>query len=230
MEINQNIKDVLRGMQCQLMAAYAGSQKSSNKSKGDSREGFIKYFLENILPSVYRIGRSGDIIDANGNESGEVDIIIENPFSPHFVTGAGGNKLYLAEGVGAVIEVKSHLDKQWTEVKSKVENIKNIKRNLKPIVFTRGVDFSKIPVFVVAYKGNHVAKKFNEFNKVDGILVIESGDYAAHNVHLNNIAGIANFVFSLFQSVGSIKSAEVDWLHYTTSDEVRELLIQNGQL
>lgn len=212
------------------MAAFDSAQISSNKSKGDSREGFVKYFLENILPSVYRVGRCGDIVNSDGQKSGEVDIVIENPFSPHFITGPSGSKIYLAEGVAAVIEVKSNLDKHWNDVKKKVKKIKEIKRNLKPVVFRSGIDLSSIPTFVVAYKGTHVATKFNEFNLVDGILIIEKGDFAAHNIHVEGAAGIANFIFSLFNMIDSIKLADMNWQHYTLDNEMRNLLKKNNQL
>ena len=105
---NQHVVSSLAGIQAQLMAAHQTiSRGLSNASKGSERETFMNDFLLNVLPPIYRFG-TRDATDIARNGSGQLDVIVEYPFSPTLPS-VGQNKmrLYLAESVAAVIEVKS---------------------------------------------------------------------------------------------------------------------------
>ena len=58
----------------------------------------------------------------------QIDVVLEQPRSYSFPLLAGGPRLYLAESVAAVIEVKSNLSNQWNEVLSTAVKLANIKR------------------------------------------------------------------------------------------------------
>jgi len=49
---------------------------------------------------------------------------------------------------------------------------------------------------------------------IDGILVIKTGTFVAHNAYLSDESGIASFIFSLFKHLSDIKLADMNWLHY----------------
>jgi hypothetical protein len=69
----------------------------------------------NIAPP-FRFG-SGDITDASGNRSGQLDVVIEYGNSITFPNILPKTpRLYLAEGVCAVVDVKSALSTHWNEV------------------------------------------------------------------------------------------------------------------
>ncbi len=78
----------------------------SDSSKGSEREHFIDLFLKEVFPPSYRFG-TGDALDSAGNKSGQLDVVVELTFFPSLPALGGGSRLYLAEGVAAVIEVKS---------------------------------------------------------------------------------------------------------------------------
>jgi hypothetical protein len=97
----------LAGIQQILKGVHAASDPLSAASRGAERQAFIDSFLANVLPPVYRFG-TGDATDKQGNRSGQLDVVVEYPFSPT-LPGVGAStptRLYLAEGIAAVIEVK----------------------------------------------------------------------------------------------------------------------------
>ena len=110
-----------------LDAAYSGGIDVSSASKGNEREQFVNTVLGSAFPPHYRFS-SGDVIDSYGSQSGQVDVVLEQPRSYSFPLLAGGPRLFLAESVAAVIEVKSNLSNQWDEVERTAEKLAKIKR------------------------------------------------------------------------------------------------------
>jgi hypothetical protein len=102
---NPHLLERIAAVQDTLFALYRGGKPMSSATKGREREYFVHEFLEQILPPVHRFG-SGDVIDSHGHTTGQVDIVIEHPFLPSLPQPGGKERLYLAESVAAVIEVK----------------------------------------------------------------------------------------------------------------------------
>lgn len=111
----QAITARLSGIQRALMGLFLSGDEISAASRGRERERFINLFLEKVFPPGYRFG-SGDAIDTDGNQSGQLDVVVEFTFLPSFPALASEPRLYLAEGIAAVIEIKSDLQRQWSEV------------------------------------------------------------------------------------------------------------------
>ena len=96
----------------------------------------------------------------------------------------------MAESVAAVIEVKSDLSSQWDDVERTAREVKQLcrplRRDLNPSVPPGRGYPDPIPVFAVGYKGwsklETVKEHFGHENLVNGILVIESGLFAAHHI------------------------------------------------
>lgn len=133
-ELPEPITRRLQACLDQLRAAYAGGSPMSSASKGMERELFVEVFLKNVMPPAYRFG-SGDVVDAKGNTSGQVDIVIESLTVPSFpLVGVALPRLYLAEGVGAAIEVKSDLASQWEEAVGTAERLSRLQPQIQPIV------------------------------------------------------------------------------------------------
>jgi hypothetical protein len=80
-------------------------QHSSNL--GSVREHFVKHILANFLPKGVMVG-SGEIINRDGDRTGQQDIIIYRSDFP-VITSLTSINTYLSEGVVATIEVKSNL-------------------------------------------------------------------------------------------------------------------------
>lgn len=113
-------------------------------SKGTEREIFVEIFLRNVLPPAYRFG-TGVITDTVGKQSGQIDVVVEHAIVPSFpLVGASIPRLYLAEGVGAAVEVKSDLPGQWEEVLATGKSVGALHRD-------NGT--SQVPYFAVGYAG-----------------------------------------------------------------------------
>jgi hypothetical protein len=164
-----------------LMERYRDSQHYSSPIVGEEREEVKKELLSLILPPGYRIG-SGSITDSTGFETGQVDAVIEQPFSLSFPVATSTNRLYLADTVGAAFEIKSDLNTQGEEALDKIIEIRQLEcyqsEQGEPILF----DLLLIPSFIVSFAGpkqlktleKHYINPRNRFAP-NGVLVIESG-------------------------------------------------------
>lgn len=162
------------------MEAHRDSIGYAPSISGAEREIIQKKLLSLILPLGYRIG-TGTIMDSHGNDSGQVDAVIEQPFSISFPISSENNRLYIASTVCAAFEIKSNLTTQRTDALDKVRKIKSLHR----IEVKKGEVYSyddvNIPTFLIGYKGPKTEKKLeNLFVQPrdrfypNGILVIES--------------------------------------------------------
>ena len=168
----------LAGVWRSLIALHAGAAAMSSASSGREREQFVDEFLRKVLPPAYRIG-SGDVIDSFGQKTGQQDVVVEFSFLPTLPAIAGKERLYLAEGVAALVEVKSNLAKDWEDVKRRASAIRNLRRIFRVPGFTPyGPPPERIPYFAVGYSGwksiETVQEKCQE-GFVDAILIIDHG-------------------------------------------------------
>lgn len=173
-EGNPYLNARLRGIQQILMGAHVAGERASSASKGADREFFVNMFLKNVLPPHFRFG-SGDITDLAGRASGQLDLVVEFPIWPSLQIPGGGSRLYFAEGVAAVIEVKSDLSTQWGEVEKTSKKLARLKRLFGT---TSGGAPWGVPLFAVGYTGwkdIETLRKHLDQRIVDGILVIENG-------------------------------------------------------
>jgi hypothetical protein len=166
-----------------LMGVHHAGGSLSPASKGSERETFLGDFLSQVFPPQYRFG-GGDIIDQSGRRSGQIDIVVEYPFFPSLpIVGPMKPRLYLAEGVGAAIEVKSNIAAQWSEVASTAAQLAPLRRVGAPGGMKVGLPGTgHVPLFAVGYTGwkkldaveAHLRPGF-----VEGILVIDSMIFAS---------------------------------------------------
>jgi hypothetical protein len=162
----------------------------SAASRGRERELFVDTFLSHVLPPGYRFG-NGDAIDSLGARSGQLDVVVEFTFLPSVPAVGGGPRLYLAEGIAAVIEVKSDLAKQWGEVEATSSSLRPLRRLFRAPGFTPyGPPPAQIPLFAVGYTGwkqlDSVKEKANS-GVVDGVLVIDRGLFSTSNTFPNGL-------------------------------------------
>jgi len=175
--INEALNYRLEGILDILIGTHKSGSGSSSATKGFEREIFVRHFLSRVFPPHFRFG-SGDIIDQNGNQSGQVDIVVEYPFIPSLPSSHDDSlRLYFAEGVAAVIEVKSNIQNEWGSILEKANKVGNLQR--KSGVAQRGdlygCSLPKIPFYVVGYYGwdkFDTLKEKVKSNSVSGILQI----------------------------------------------------------
>jgi hypothetical protein len=178
--MNRHIRARLEASRNLLMAAYAGGAGLSSATQGREREAFIRLFLAEMLPTVHRFG-SGDITDAQGQKSGQVDVVIEYPFFPSLHS-LGLERLYLAESVGATLEVKSDLGKKWDEVVETARAVKRLARKTRVTGMYGGRPSTRVPFFAVGYTGwkslETLVEKVED-GLIDGILIIDAMLFAS---------------------------------------------------
>lgn len=91
---------------------------------GDSREDALVHFLRDRLPSRFAVV-SGEVVDMNGNQSGQTDIIIyDSDLTAPLLAHGKGNVLLPAEALLATVEVKSKVTAG--EITKSVNGIKKI--------------------------------------------------------------------------------------------------------
>ncbi len=88
---------------------------------GRAREQILIHFLERLIPPAFGID-TGFIIDARGNISNQIDVLIYRK-GTYPIFNVGGIKHFIVESVVAVIQVKASI----TSVKTLTEALENIK-------------------------------------------------------------------------------------------------------
>jgi hypothetical protein len=191
---NAHVVQRLAGIRNILMGVHQASAPLPASSRGQERQAFIDHFLSNVLPPVYRFG-TGDATDVPGNRSGQLDVVVEYPFSPTLpsVGGTPATRLYLAEGVAAVVEVKSNVANQWREAQNTARLLAPIRRTFT-MTMTLGAPTPtpQVPLFVAGYTGwntmESVQRNLRADPNIAGVLVIDAELFASSNAYGGNIA------------------------------------------
>ena len=169
-----------------LIEAHRGGKGMAASSVGAERESFVSLVLSNVISPPFRIGTS-EITNPEGITSGQVDLVIEYSSSLSFPLLRGdSSRLYLAEGIAAVIEVKSDIRKHWNDVIKKAAAVHRVKRDLGVLSAMSYMPENHIPFFAVGFTGWSNSERVAEKVKaqvssdapVDGVLVIDKGIYA----------------------------------------------------
>jgi hypothetical protein len=142
--------------------------------KGMAREGFIKCFLKDNLPSLLEYS-TGEIIDKHDNRSGQIDIILSSAFSPIIKLFDDINITINDFTLGA-IEVKSKLTTaNWesdSSLKDALELSKKVKALERDLKISSHMEWmteedpnmiiDRTPFFLVAYDGPEIETLFDK--------------------------------------------------------------------
>jgi hypothetical protein len=175
---NDYLKKRLRGILDLFKAIRSGSIPLSNESKGEEREAFLNAFLLAVLPSRAKIGR-GEITDLNNERSGQLDCVVEYGYQPSLpLLPMSDTRLFIAESIAAVIEVKSDLSSQWSQIQKTATAVSKLKRSFgKTHVTNDRIPGSEIPFLAVGYQGwkniDKLREHFNVCPALHGILDLE---------------------------------------------------------
>jgi hypothetical protein len=140
--LNKHVESRLAAMRKAMLAGFEGGEHLSSASKGSEREAFVKGFLSQVFSPAYRFD-TGDITGDSDKRSGQVDIVVESPSWYSLPMHPSGARLYMAEGVAAVIEVKSNLAGQWDEVLETTARVKTLRRSVSPQALGRDGTFDE---------------------------------------------------------------------------------------
>lgn len=195
----------------------AGGSTLSTASMGAEREFFIHHVLSNVIAPPFRIG-NGDITDASGHRSGQSDIVIEHANSISFpMILPNAPRLYLAEGVCAVIEIKSNLSSQWDEVVRSHRTLAPLQRDYLSVNFSIGEPSKNIPHFAVGYRGWKTQETLKEKmaeQDMEGILILDKGLYFGKRYQGIGVNSLFAFLRTLEELTGSMISATPNYAAY----------------
>lgn len=198
-------------------AMDSGGKTLSAAMKGLERELFIQHALSHIVAPPFRIG-SGEITDLSGRRSGQLDVVIEygNSVSFPLICSVQMPRLYLAEGVCAVIEIKSDLTRQWDEVLASWKKLQDMQRRYVDWI-SYGKMSDKIPYFVVGYRGwklKETVEKKRSLAEIEGILVLDSEIFCGKSFQETGPASLYAFFMTLQEKTGSLVSFLSDYKAY----------------
>jgi hypothetical protein len=208
-----------------LNAGHSGGADVSSHSVGRDRELFINLVLSNIISVPFRIG-TGDIVDAHDAMSPQCDIVIEymNTLSfPNIFPSSA--RLYLAESVCAVIEVKSTISTQWPHVVPAAQTLHTLERDPGTTAVFEPPP-KKIPFFAVGYTGwknmATAAQNLDTANKngqiISGILhlnpcfYVGAGNFKSHSYE--GPEGLYGFLLSIEELTSNIIGAKPYFSQY----------------
>ncbi|TBD80695.1 DUF6602 domain-containing protein [Rhizobium ruizarguesonis] len=186
-------KRKLENIHSNLMEAHRDSEGFSPNIVGAEREAVHKELLSLILPLGHRIG-SGMIVDARGNETGQVDTVIEDAFSLSFPVVTDRNRLYLADTVSAAFEIKSDLSKQGDMALEQCSKIRHLQRTIEQDLHK---EFAHIPTFIISFKGpkftealEHKYLNARSMSHPNGVLILDQEYF------LGRVPGRLNRIYS----------------------------------
>lgn len=220
--INDFVCTRLDGIHHQLVAAHKAGKPLSSSSKGREREAFINLFLRSVFPPIYRFG-SGDVTDINGQKSGQLDVVIEYPFAPTLpAVGSDDIRLYLAEGVAAVIEVKSNLATQWKEVQHTAAQLSPLRRSFGASISMGEPPAASVPLIAVGFEGwqnlETLEKNVNATPGVEAALVIENQLFASSTAtgawRAQGVAALWAMICFTHQRLAALQSASTTPIQY----------------
>lgn len=120
------LAQIIRATADELVAAFNKTAAIMHEgSKGTARESPLLSFLQGRLPATVRAVGSSEVLDSGGTTSMQQDILIVDPSTPPFLN-EGNQRVYPAECVHGVLEVKGRLNKH--EVVDACNKIASVKR------------------------------------------------------------------------------------------------------
>ena len=177
--------------------------------------------MSEVLPTPFRFG-TGDATDKNGEKSGQLDVVIEFPFGPSLpIVGGTNSRLYLAETVAAVIEVKSNISSQCDQAINTAKQLFCLERSFGSSM-VMGNYLPKIPLFVASYTGwnqlETVEQKITATQEISGILVIDPGIFlsspAFGSIKATGPWALWGLIVCLHQATGFLKAVATNPLEY----------------
>ena len=124
-----DLKELFGSMQHEMLASLQVNREfiSHLGSMGDATEERWIEFLNTYLPDRYDVDKA-IVIDAQGNVSDQIDIVVyDNLYTP-FIFNKDGFKYVPAESVYAVFEVKQDLEGNIEYAADKVESVRRLQR------------------------------------------------------------------------------------------------------
>ncbi len=112
-----DLNEIFRSIAANMLSEFEHTQTQIKHmgERGSEREAVVKSFLGAYLPTRYGIA-SGEIVDKKGATSHQCDLIIYDHYNCPLLLAGRDIRIFPAESVFAVIEVKSVLSANEIEV------------------------------------------------------------------------------------------------------------------
>lgn len=124
-----SIADELQRQSTRVRANFSTHRPSS----GDNRESIVADFLQSHLPAAYGVS-TGLVVSSDGVFSNQADVLITDIHTNSPLYSTMPERLWLAESVYAMIEVKTHLNpSDISDAISKCRRFKTLPRNFSPL-------------------------------------------------------------------------------------------------
>lgn len=218
---NTHILTRLQGIQNILNGVHQASTPLTNNTSGAERAAIIDSFLSAVFPNQFRFG-TGDAIDVAGNRSGQLDVVIENSFSPSLPIPSGNTRLYLAESIASVVEVKSNVAVQWQQAVHTANQLAPLTRNFGATMSIGPAATTDIPLFIVGYTGwnqiQTLQTNIATVPNIDGILIINHGLFVSSprfgGITATGAWALWGLITCLHQSMSTMKATSFNPLLY----------------
>ena len=195
-EANPYLIDRLLAVQDQLLTAYAQLDPKAPGHLSDLRRVLTEQFLRPLFSAHLRF-TCGRNTDASGVLTEQIDLIIEHGFMPSFPLHDGTSRLVLAEAAALVIEVADHLGEDDERLREVCSHIKQLSRDIKPIVKYQGAPSDRVPVMVVFFQGPDELEDLQrwwmaipETERPDAVCVLSSGCFLGFGLEADGALGL----------------------------------------
>lgn len=165
----------------QMLADFEGvhTQIKHAGKRGSERELGLMQFLQSYLPARYALS-SGEIVDVEGNTSHECDLVIYDPQKCPLLLASKDYRVFPAEPVFAIVEVKSVLTTtELEDAMRKIAAVKKLRRrngSIAGIVFAYKSGRKTNPMSTIAsHMIQRVRQHPGEDAYVDLLCVLDSG-------------------------------------------------------
>lgn len=194
-----NIAEIFDEVAKQMRSDFEKARKAVRHPglKGASFEETLRTFLRDYLPRSLDIS-TGELVDAHGNVSRQLDIIISDSAKTPIFYRSGDIRVIPVECAYAVIEVKAYLDaNELDRIFQNMESVRSLRKTayFKPtgdVIYSDnlyGMEWEIWPInyYVFAYDSidlmtlaehiheRHQTKKLPEHSRIDTVCVLDKG-------------------------------------------------------
>lgn len=176
MDLNEIFQSIATNMLTEF--EHTQTQIKHMRERGSEREAVLKSFLSQYLPTRYGIS-SGEIVDYEGKTSHQSDLIIYDHFNCPLLLAGKNVRIFPAESVLAVIEVKSVLSaKEIEDSIEKIRDLKNLSRENGPIpgiVFAYKSGWQNEPIMRTVSEFQKHYRQFQGHQLTDLVCILDHG-------------------------------------------------------
>jgi hypothetical protein len=231
MKLNETLKKV--SQQLDIEFGELSREVFHRLKSGEARENALRKILEKYLPQ--RVGLdSGFVIDAQGRESKQIDVVIYDKTNAT-VFDINGIKYFPCEVVIAVGEVKSDIDskKDLEDALNKIRSVKELDRSNQgknlivtgPGISLKGLKFDPLTQYRDQIFGFIFTRTSISKDSVIEILQEFNSKYE-RRLWINIFCAYKNFLIS-YESDEALTPSPIDAkrMYCTTEDEIPNLLL-----